>query len=378
MNQTENPLSIILKFIVVLFACLSLLLFMAIFWLRRDYTAPIAAFFGPSPTITMTSTLTPTPTLPATSTSTSTPTPTSTVTHTPTPTVTQTPTPTETPTETSTPTLTPTDVIPTSVPMLIGAGDIAYCGDQYQWDEQTAKIIDGYPEAAVFTAGDNSQDSGTMDEFRNCYGPSWGRFQNRIHPSPGNHDYATDTGANYYAYFGDTAGEPGKGYYSYNVGDWHIISLNSICDREDCRRDTAQEAWLRSDLEASGSTCQLLYWHIPRWTSGFYKNAPNSTYLWNIAAEYGVEVVISGHDHQYERFAPQDNKGNPDPFGVRQFVVGTGGAPLMGFDQIQPNSEVQYNQSNGVILFRLYTGYYEWQFISTASDFTDWGNGECH
>jgi acid phosphatase type 7 len=384
MNQNPDPVFVILKFILSLFIFTSMVFIFVVLWTVRKHPGPIAFMLGvnPTSTITLTPTITPTltitPTPTSTNTATITPTPTDTVT--PTPTDTLTPTPTETPTETPTITLTPIDtptqVVPTSPPMLIGAGDIAACG--FDGAEKTARIIDRYSEAEVFTAGDNQQDQGSWDQFMECYDPTWGRFKSRTHPTIGNHEYQTDNGDPYFRYFGARAGEPGKGYYSYNIGTWHIISVNTNCSSADCGKNSPQEKWLRADLETSNARCTLMVWHVPRWSSGPVSTNRNSINLWNIAVDYNVEVVISGHNHMYERFAPMDKEGKLDPKGVQEFVVGTGGSPLFDFGPIVTNSEVQYNQSNGVILFRLYSETYSWQFISTEGEFTDVGSGSCH
>lgn len=279
---------------------------------------------------------------------------------------------------------TPTTV-PTPAPaVLIGAGDIAYCGDapEYQGDERTAALVEDLlalsPEATVFTVGDTVYGDGTMAELKNCFGSSWGRFKDRIRPAPGNHDYMTDAGNPYYTYFGAAAGPAGLGYYSYDLGDWHIVVLNSNCNDIACGADSAQVKWLREDLQNSGKTCTLSYWHHPRWSSGVANGGSAATF-WKTAAELGVDVVVNGHDHDYERFAPMDASGNADPNGVREFVVGTGGAVLRGWGIIRPNSEVRYSGVHGVIQFKLFPGRYEWEFVPEKdAALTDSGTGACH
>jgi acid phosphatase type 7 len=369
MDQPSNPVTTTLKIILLVFGLLCITL-----WPQEETPLseaptgkaplgkapiPLAMVLGLVPSYTPTQTATATPT------STLTPTATSTVTATPTLTFTPQPTATDTPT-------------PTPPPMLIGAGDIALCGDEYQNDDATASIIEGYPAANIFTAGDNQQNDGGWGKYDDCYGPSWGRFKSRIRPSMGNHDYNTEEGAPYYAYFGGAAGEPGKGYYSYDIGAWHIIALNSNCPDGDCNPGSAQEQWLRQDLAASQARCTLLYWHFPRWTSGPHSDSDSVAGLWNAAVEGGAEIVVNGHNHQYERFAPMNSSGQPDPNGIREFVVGTGGAPLYGFFIEHENSEVRHSESHGVILFTLYATSYQWEFIPTSGDFHDSGSGECH
>ncbi|MHC1784206.1 MAG: metallophosphoesterase [Anaerolineaceae bacterium] len=289
---------------------------------------------------------------------------------TPQPTLTHTPLPTPTGHPTHTPTPEPF--------LLIGAGDIAYCGEDSLGDEATSAILERFPSAAIFTAGDNVSGVGRLAEYRNCFGPTWGRFLDRLHPVPGNHDLETDGGAPYYAYFGEVAGQTGQGFYSYNLGDWHIAALNSNCDAIACGPNSAQARWLREDLTANGSQCTLLYWHHPRYSSGLSGNYGLVSSFWRIALEYGADVVVSGHDHGYERFAPQDGDDLADPDGIRQFVVGTGGSELREFGEVKPNSEVRDNSTHGVILFRLFPGRYEWEFLPVeGGTFTDKGEGKC-
>lgn len=305
------------------------------------------------------------------------------LTNTPSPSPTTTPTTTPTPEPTATATSEPSPT-PTNAPVvLFGAGDISYCGPDWIGDDNTAELlsnlIEEYPNAAIFTAGDNTQAEGTRAEFRNCFDPTWGRFKERIRPSPGNHDYVTENAAPYYEYFGAAAGEPGKGFYSYDLGDWHIVALNSNCNYVACRNDSQQVAWLREDLQNSDKKCTLMYWHHPLFTSGLSGNYGAARSFWQAGEDFGVELVVNGHDHEYERFAPQDHGGNPTPDGIRQFVVGTGGAYHRDWGEIQPNSEVRDNATHGVIKFTLYADRYEWEFIPVyGSTFTDSGSGECH
>jgi hypothetical protein len=298
--------------------------------------------------------------------------PTGTATPNPTTTATPTPVPTETATPEPSPTPTPTPVV------LIGAGDISYCGEAYLGDEATASILERFPEAVIFTAGDNVQGVGIRAEYRNCFDPTWGRFFDRLHPSPGNHDYMTEGGAPYYEYFGERAGPPGLGYYSYDLGEWRIVALNSNCNDIACGPDSRQAAWLREDLASSQKQCTLLYWHHPRWSSGLAGGYGSVSIFWRTAVEFGAEIVVSGHDHDYERFAPMDGDGLPSPAGVRQFVAGTGGTTLRQFGEPKPNSEIRYNESNGLLKFHLLPGSYTWEFIPTTGDFSDSGSGVCH
>lgn len=297
------------------------------------------------------------------------------------PTATLPPTATPLPTDTATPIPSPTP----APAVLIGAGDIAYCGDgpEFQGDEKTAALIlnllQQYPDAQVFTTGDTVYGDGTMAELKKCFEPSWGRFKDRIHPVPGNHDYQTDEASPYFTYFGGQASEPGRGYYSYDLGGWHIVALNSNCNNIACGPDSRQAAWLKDNLAASASQCQLIYDHYPRWSSGIAGSNGSVSTFYKAAFEAGVEVMVSGHDHDYERFAPQDPLGNPDPQGIRQFVTGTGGAVLRDWGEIRANSEVRIDHNYGVLVLKLYPGRYEWQFVPTGDNsMTDEGSGECH
>lgn len=267
--------------------------------------------------------------------------------------------------------------IPRGLPgevVLVGAGDIADCDSEAR--EATAALLDGIA-GTVFTAGDNAYGSGTPEEFTECYAPSWGRHKDRTRPAPGNHDYRTGDGAGYYAYFGINAGPPGRGYYSYNLGDWHIVSLNSNIDMAP---GSAQDRWLRTDLAANRKRCTLAYWHHPRFSSSEHGNQKHTAPLWDALYAYGAEIVIGGHDHTYERFAPQTPDAVPDPArGIREFVVGTGGAELYEFPTTEPNSEVRDNSAHGVLRLTLRPDGYAWEFVPVAGErFRDAGTGTCH
>jgi len=291
------------------------------------------------------------------------------------PTVTATPAPTVTALPSATPLPTPA--------VLIGAGDVSYCGPDYLGDDQTAVLLGSLlaqnPQAQVFIAGDVVQGEGLAWEYRDCFTPTWGRFIDRIHPAPGNHDYLTDGGAPYFAYFGTRAGAPGAGYYSYDLGEWHIVALNSICTEVACGKDSTQVKWLRADLAASRKSCTLLYWHYPRWSSGLAGGTGIPGAFWDAAAEFGAEIVVTGHDHDYERFDPLDAAGRPDPNGILQFVAGTGGAALRGWGTPAPHSALRNNDTWGLLKFSLYPGRYQWEFLPVAGQsFTDSGSGTCH
>lgn len=264
----------------------------------------------------------------------------------------------------------------------MGAGDIATCGEENMGDENTAAIIlqqiEQYPQTMVFTSGDNAYGEGRTVEFNNCFGPSWGQFKDRVRPSLGNHEYMTDMAQPYFTYFGEAAGPSGVSYYSYDLGNWHMVALNSNCNEIACGPNSQQAQWLREDLTNNQKVCTLLYWHHPRFSSGLAGGSGSVNTFWKLANEFGAEVVVNGHDHDYERFAPMDAEGNASPTGVRQFIVGTGGGYLRDWGETRPNSEARYNESHGVIQFRLYPDSYEWQFFPTEGTFSDSGTGTCH
>jgi acid phosphatase type 7 len=259
--------------------------------------------------------------------------------------------------------------------VLVGAGDIALCGPNLADAEATSLLLDSIG-GTVFTTGDNTQTAGTYEEFRDCYAPTWGRHKARTRPSPGNHDYQTAGGAAYYAYFGDAAGPAGRGYYSYNLGAWHIVSLNGNVSMQ---AGSAQANWLRADLEANRTACTLAYWHQALFSSSTNGSNPASRDVWQLLYDHGAEVVMNGHDHIFERFAPQDPSGHRDDArGIRQFTVGTGGCYLYDVERLLPNSEVQ-GRAHGVLKLTLRADSYDWQFIPVAgSSFADSGTGTCH
>jgi hypothetical protein len=260
-------------------------------------------------------------------------------------------------------------------PFLIGAGDIAGC-DALAEAEATAAILDTL-EGTVITLGDNAYPTGQEADFENCYRPTWGRHRDRTRPSPGNHDWLDPF--YYFTYFGERAGPVPLGYYSYDVGTWHVVSLNS--NRSGAKMDL-QLAWLRADLQQSQALCTLAYWHHPLFSSGPHGDAPRMQVFWDLLYEFGADIVVSAHDHTYERFAPMDPLGTRDTVrGIRQFVAGTGGQPLyhVGTFGIRANSEAFQSRDHGVIRFSLAPGAYRWEFVPvTVNGFRDRGQGTCH
>ena len=258
--------------------------------------------------------------------------------------------------------------------VIVGAGDIARCGTGLTGAAATGRLLDRIP-GIVVTLGDNAYTTGSAKDFRECYEPTWGRHKARTRPSPGNHDFLSSNGASYYEYFGANAGADRRGYYSYEAGAWHVVSLNSNVDTD---RRSAQVAWLRADLQAHPSECTLAYWHVPVFSSGDHGNNPKMSDVWTVLYEFGVDVVLNGHDHDYERFAPQDPKGKADPeHGIREFVVGTGGGGVYKFQSIRPNSEVRDNASYGVVKLTLAATAYDWEFIPAVGTFRDAGHASC-
>ena len=257
---------------------------------------------------------------------------------------------------------------------LIAVGDIASCVSQ--GDEATSALVDGI-QGTIILAGDIAYESGTAKEFAECYDPSWGRHRPRTRPAPGNHEYETSNAAPYYAYFGASAGPPGLGYYSFDVGAWHIVSLNSNVE---ANAGSLQEKWLRADLAASSAHCTLAYWHHPVFSSGLHGNIAVMKDILRALYEFNADVVITGHDHHYERFGPQTVDAVADPArGIRQFVVGTGGRSLTPTLFVRPNSERRYFGGYGVLRLDLDSQGYSWEFVPVAAGVTvDSGADTCH
>jgi hypothetical protein len=269
---------------------------------------------------------------------------------------------------------------PSGSEILVGAGDIAVCGSTA--DDATAALLDGIP-GTVFTLGDNAYPNGSATDYANCYNPSWGRHKARTRPSPGNHEYQTAGAAGYFGYFGSAAGQAGQGYYSYDLGSWHIIVLNSNsnCTTISCSAGSPQEQWLRQDLAANTKACTLAYWHHPRFNSGSdHGNSTAVAPFWDALYEFNAEIVLNGHEHVYERFGPQTPNAVADAArGIREFIVGTGGASHYTFGPAKPNSEVRNSTADGVLKLTLKPNGYDWQFVAAGgATFTDSGSGSCH
>ena len=268
--------------------------------------------------------------------------------------------------------------------VLVGAGDIVWCQDQHG-AVATAKLIERTP-GAVFTLGDLVYDAPNLREFQSCYGPTWGKFKARTHPALGNHEYvATGAGA-YFAYWGAQAGPQSKGYYSYDLGAWHIVVLNTNCSFASvggCAVGSPQEAWLRHDLSEHANSCIIAYGHHALFSSGIFKSHAVHAELkplWEDLYAAHADLVLAGHEHTYERFAPQDPEGRSDPqHGIREIIVGTGGRShnLLGIPTA--NSEVQNSETYGVLKLTLSPQGYTWEFLPEQGKiFHDSGTGICH
>jgi hypothetical protein len=261
-----------------------------------------------------------------------------------------------------------------SAPVLVAAGDIDGCGP----GQATAKLAQGI-DGTVAPLGDNAYPSGSASDYSQCYDPTWGQFKDRTHPVPGNHEYDTANASAYFRYFGNLAGPAGRGYYSYDVGTWHIVVLNSNCAYVSCSSGSTQDQWLKADLAAHPTTCTLAYWHHPRFTSGWVGGTYGVTTFWNDLLAAGADVVLNGHAHLYERFAPQDASGALSSTGIREFVVGTGGEALSSLGPPPANREVLDNATLGVLKLTLHASSYDWQFLPIAGQsFGDSGSGNCH
>jgi acid phosphatase type 7 len=325
------------------------------------------------------------PTLRSSLTSTKTPTRTWTPTMKPSPTRTPTikPSPTQTPTVRPSPTST---AVSSGAVIVVGAGDIA-CGggssDSSCKQKETSDLLLTINPDRVLALGDNQYETGSLSDFQNFYHPTWGRVKSKTSPVAGNHEYGTSTGnaSGYFAYFGAAAGDPAKGYYSYNLGSWHLIALNSNCARAGgCSPGNPQYTWLQNDLEANSAACTLAYLHHPLWSSSSFATSIVKP-LMQLLYDYGAELVLAGHAHSYERFARQDPNGNANAtYGLREIVVGTGGRSFTRFSTVVANSQVRNAETFGVLKLTLASSQYTWQFVPIAG--STWSDGPltelCH
>lgn len=253
--------------------------------------------------------------------------------------------------------------------VLLAVGDIASCDGTY--DEGVALLAARLP-GTVALLGDIAYPDGSASDYANCFDPAWRALLSRIRPAPGNHDYQTPEAAGYFAEFGAAAASPGEGWYSYDLGSWHIVALNSNCESVGgCDEGSPQLAWLKADLAAHPTTCTLAYWHHARHSSGRHGDDARTEPLWRALAAAGADVVLSGHDHDYERFGPIE--------GIRSFVVGTGGRSLYEFIRPSgPQSEIRANDSYGLLMLTLRDAAFDWRFVpAPGSAFVDAGSAAC-
>lgn len=281
-------------------------------------------------------------------------------------------------TTTSQPVVTTTSTALPQDPVIVAAGDISCplgketTAFNCQMDA-TAQLIGQSKPAAVLALGDLQYSSGELAQFQKSYANNWGKYLDITRPAPGNHEYQTKDAAGYAAYFGDRAKPAGQFYYSYDVGDWHLIALDSS------RITSAQLDWLSADLEASKNTCTLAYWHHPRFSSGKqHGNYVPVSAFWQRLYDAGADVVLNGHEHLYERFAPQNLTQQPDPKGLTEFIVGTGGYSLYPVLGKQLNSEFIDMTHFGVLRMVLHKSSYDWQFVAVGGQVIDKGTASCH
>ncbi|MEA2601031.1 MAG: hypothetical protein QOF89_2023 [Acidobacteriota bacterium] len=277
-------------------------------------------------------------------------------------------------------------------PIVAAAGDIAcdptdifYNGGQGTATacrmKATSDLLVGRSWDAVLLLGDNQYWEGTLAQYRASFAPTWGRLGSLLRPAPGNHEYLTPGAAGYYDYFGAAAGDRTQGWYSYDLGTWHLVVLNSNCgDVGGCGPGSPQLRWLAADLAAHPRACTLAYWHHPRFSSGAHGDDATYDAFWRTLYAAGADLVLAGHDHDYERFAPQNPDGGPDPaHGIREIVAGTGGREVRPFTTVRPNSESRNAQDLGVLKLRLRTDGYDWEFLAApGGTFTDSGSAGCH
>jgi hypothetical protein len=254
--------------------------------------------------------------------------------------------------------------------ILLAVGDIAYCDATA--DELVGELAARLP-GTIALLGDNAYQHGSAADYANCFDPTWGGLRDRLRPVPGNHEYETKEAAAYFSYFGAGVGKLGEGWYSYDLGAWHLIALNSECGAiRGCSAGSPELAWLVADLAAHPGACTLAYWHHPRYSSGLHGNNDMTEEFWQALAAAGADVVLEGHDHDYERIAPIE--------GIRSFVVGTGGRSLYQWPGSPgPYTEVRANDTYGLLQLTLHPADYSWEFIpASGGSFTDAGNGTCH
>jgi hypothetical protein len=262
--------------------------------------------------------------------------------------------------------------------VLVGAGDVALCDSSGA--AATAQLLAAIP-GTVFMVGDGAYENGSASEYSTCFAPNWGGFLGQMVAAPGERDFLSERGAAFYDYFGTAAGAAGQGYYSFELGSWHIVVLNSVCSyASGCGVNAAQMQWLREDLSQHDALCTAAIWHYPLFSSGQHGGSAAVQPFWDVLYAAGAELVINAHDQDYERFAPMNPQATPDPDnGIREFVVGTGGSGLTGLGDPAPNSEYTIFYTYGVLKLTLKPDSYEWEFVPQAGmGASDHGSGTCH
>jgi acid phosphatase type 7 len=276
--------------------------------------------------------------------------------------------------------ITPTGLATPHPPQVfVGAGDVSSCSNNN--DAATAALLDRIA-GTVFVVGDNAYPHGAAADYANCYQPTWGRHKARTKPVPGNHDYDTSGGAGYFGYFGAAAGKAGQGYYSYDLGQWHIVALNSEVSRTP---SSPQMQWLRADLAAHPNLCTAALWHEPLYSSDAGSGSGGVAFgsvrpFWDTLYAYGADLVLNGHRHNYERIAPMRPDGKSDPsYGIRTMVVGMGGIGGSSLTNVFPLSQARNGGTFGVLELYLYDDSYAWKFVPVAGKtYSDSGSTACH
>lgn len=260
---------------------------------------------------------------------------------------------------------------------IAAAGDIATASTGGK-HALTAAVVGSINPNAVLVLGDNQYPDGLLADYNNFFNGTWGKYKSKMHPVPGNHEYHVLNAQGYFDYFNGVgvntgmAGERGKGYYSYNLGSWHLIALNSEA------MSSTQNAWLENDLNNTTAACVLAYWHSPRWSSGTHGSNAKTAPFVDALYRHKADVILTGHDHTYERFGPQNPQGAEDTTsGIREFVAGMGGAGLYAFTTIAANSQFRNNTQWGVLKMSLRTGNYDWTFYGTGNQVLDSGSSNC-